>query len=435
MTKKRRRWHRIAIPFIILILLNIAVFVPHWLAEPDSSDAHYLSPTVAGETSAQKLAETLQGKGITVRRETKTSDALTAFWSMGGKATLFVPAPEHVNPTYLWMLRQSPAGSRIVMVEPGDAELAQAVPRAAAAQRRWATAVTSAGPECKLTTAKRAAVTRTRYTEWLSPEDELIGKYCFEQGLVSLSFNGIEFVLAGSDDPFRGDRLSENDNAQLATDLLSARPTLIWLDLHAAEPNPLTYSEQSPPPNGKPIPSLAPGREVERPDASPRPKQSTTYSPRPRQTADGTATMEAPSPFPNWLVPLFVMLALAALALAIARGRRLGAPLTEPLPIEVKGAETAIGRSRLYRRAKARGAALDTLRLEARRRIGQTLGLPPQPDREVLLDALAARLGRPREQLADILFGPSPENDAELESRTIELLQLVEHVTRNGREK
>jgi hypothetical protein len=142
-----------------------------------------------------------------------------------------------------------------------------------------------------------------------------------------------------------------------------------------------------------------------------------------------------PSPFPDWLLPLFLILILAAFAVVMARGRRLGAPLAEPLPVEVRGAETAIGRSRLYKRAHARGPALDTLRLEARRRLALALGLPAQAPPDRLLDALADRLGQPREKLADVLFGPSPQDDDELETRTTELLLLVEQVTRHGKEK
>ena len=115
--------------------------------------------------------------------------------------------------------------------------------------------------------------------------------------------------------------------------------------------------------------------------------------------------------------------------LVLARGRRLGAPVTEPLPIEVPGAETALGRARLYRKAKARGAALETLRFEARRRLSVALGLSPNPSRDVLLDALAQRTGIDRNHFDTVLFGPEPEDDDELELRTRELLSLVEHLT------
>jgi hypothetical protein len=205
---------------------------------------------------------------------------------------------------------------------------------------------------------------------------------------------------------------------------LSTKPTVVWLDLHAAEPKPKTFSEDIG--VGQPVPSLQPGTERERPDASPRPTPSL-----PEEFDDGGIGFsgeEQDSPFPDWLLPLVVMLLVAFIGLAFARGRRLGAPVTEPLPIDVRGAETAIGRAKLYRRAKARGAALETLRQEARRRLAAAL--KTSIDREPLLDALAARTDHPRQWLESVLFGPEPESDSELETRTTELLRLVQQMTR-----
>jgi hypothetical protein len=266
-------------------------------------------------------------------------------------------------------------------------------------------------------------VVRTQYGA--TTQAETTPKICYDNGLVAIDYQSVEFVLAGSADPFRADRLGENDNAALAVDLLSTKPTLVWLDLHAAEPKPRTYSEENPG-AGQPIPSLQPGNERPRPDASPRPTPSLSH-----KDGQGVALPsgdEPESPFPDWLLPLAVMLLVAFVALAFARGRRLGAPVAEPLPIDVRGAETAIGRAKLYRRAKARGAALETLRLEARRRLAEAL--KASSDRESLLDALATRTGHPRDWLEAVLFGPAPEDDSALETRTTELLRLVQQVTR-----
>jgi hypothetical protein len=434
--RKPRRWHRLVIPFAVVLTLIGGTIAIRVLSEPDYGDPHYLSPSTAGDTSSVRLAELLRGKGITIQRETNSPAALTSAWSKGGQVTLFVPAPEFMHPDYRWMLRQSPAGTRVVLVEPDGAALDDAVPKAAVADRRWATRSAAPGPDCPLTTAGQASVTRTRYAEWLAPKEEPIGTYCYDHGLMSIEFGEVEFVLAGSPEPFRGDRMNEYDNEKLAVDLLSTKPTLIWLDLHAGEPGPKTYSEQKPPANATPIPSFAPGDERHRPDASPTPRES--ISPRPQSTRSAPVpqpiAQDSEDPFPPWRWPLILLLLLAVLAIAMARGRRLGPPVTEPLPVEVRGAETAIGRARLYRRAKARGPALETLRIEARRRIGNTLRLGVNVPREQLLDVLAARLGQRRELFEDILFGPEPESDAELETRTTELLLLVEQVTRNGKE-
>jgi hypothetical protein len=422
----KRRWYKLWLPFAVVIVIIASVITAHQLIEPDQSDGQYLSPIASGPTSAVRLAELVRAKGITIDTQLRSSDALTAAWKHNGKATLFVPAPKYMHPDYLWMLRNSPPGTRIVLVEPDDSELADALPPLALADKRWATAVTEPGPNCPLTTAGPAGVTRSRYTGWSRQRDE--ATYCYQHGLAQLTHGGVEFVVIGSGDPFRDDRLSENDNARLAVDLLVARPTLVWLDLHHQEPKPKSYSEEEPGP-GAPIPSFAPGNERPR-NGSPRPRPSVSRSALPAAPVEAAA--EPPSPFPPWVPPAFVLLALIGLVMVIARGRRLGAPVTEPLPIEVRGAETALGRSRLYRKAKARGAALETLRFEARRRLGVALGLPANAARGALLEALAARTGADPEHLADVLFGPEPDDDDELHQRTTELLLLVERVTRGS---
>jgi len=420
----KRRWLRILLPLgIVLALIGVTITL-HELAEPDTSEAHYLSPQQSGRlpTSGEQLADLLRAKGVTIKRETRTSDALMATWALKGRATLFIPTPEFVHPDYLWMLRHSPNSTRVVLVEPNARQVHEAVPVLGVGNTRWATRVASPG-DCPLTTAGPAGVVRTQYGALKDVEEK--PRICYDNGLVSVSFRSVEFVLAGSADPFRTDRLSEHDNATLAVDLLSARPNLIWLDLHAMDPKPKTYSEEYPG-AGPPLPSLQPGNERDRPDASPRPRSS--FSQPPGREISAPDEGERPNPFPEWLLPLFLMLLLAAIALAFARGRRLGAPVTEPLPIDVRGAETALGRSKLYRRARARGAALETLRVDARQRLAAAL--KTGTGREQLLDALAARTGHPRDWLETVLFGPEPEDDSELQTRTTELLRLVQQVTR-----
>ncbi len=400
----KRRWHRFAIPFALVFAVIAGTMIVHAVLEPDRSEAAFLAPDKAEPVSGGSLADLLRAKGIAVLRETRSSDALMATWKLKGNATLFIPAPEFVHPDYLWLLRQSPATTRVVLVEPGVRQLIDAVPTIGAGPTRWATAVTSPGEDCTLTGAGPAAVTRTRY-------GGVDARVCYDNGLVAKDFNGVEFVVAGSADPFRADRLSEHDNKTLAVDLLSAKKTVVWLDLHAMEPKPKTYSEEAG--SGQVLPSLGPGRERTRPDASPGPPPSEAAELGFGQS-DGPSP---PSPWPAWLIPLAVMLLIIGITIALARGRRLGVPVPEPLPIDVPGAETAIGRSRLYRKARARGAAVETLRIEARRRLAAALKIPN--DRESLLSA--------RPELEELLFGPSPEDD-ETMVRAIE--QLLREMSR-----
>lgn len=308
--------------------------------------------------------------------------------------TLFVPAPRFLHRARLAALTDLPEGTRVVLVEPDGAEVGAALDSVGVVRRRWAAAVRPRGAGCALTTADRAAALRNVYAQVYGAPAAV--QLCFDGGVARVrESGGPEFVLVGSADPFRAARIDEHGNAQLAVDLLSTHRTLIWLDLHQSEPPP------------------------------PRPRVPTGERPRPQQAEPDAG----PSPYPDWLFWVVLTLLAATLTVALARGRRLGPPATEPLPVEVPGAETALGRGRLYRRAKARGPALETLRADARRRVAAAVGLPPATGPEELLPALAARTGLDPALTGGLLFGPEPQTDEELHQWAGQLRLLVERVT------
>ena len=70
--------------------------------------------------------------------------------------------------------------------------------------------------------------------------------------------------------------------------------------------------------------------------------------------------------------------------------------MTEPLPVVVRAAETVEGRGRLYRRGRARDTAAESLRAVRRSgRLGRCSACRPAPRRGTVVDAVAARAGRP----------------------------------------
>ncbi|MCW6006988.1 hypothetical protein K1W54_20740 [Micromonospora sp. CPCC 205371] len=87
-----------------------------------------------------------------------------------------------------------------------------------------------------------------------------------------------------------------------------------------------------------------------------------------------------------------------------------------------------LGRGRLYRRAKARGPTADILREAARQRTAALLRLEPDDDGEALASAIAAHTGRPRDDVDDLLYGPSPETDEELVALAADLDALAHEV-------
>ncbi|NUT38163.1 MAG: hypothetical protein HOV79_34370 [Hamadaea sp.] len=119
---------------------------------------------------------------------------------------------------------------------------------------------------------------------------------------------------------------------------------------------------------------------------------------------------------------------LLALLLALWRARRLGPPVTEPLPFTVKGAETVLGRARLYQRAGAMLSGAQTLRRAAGPQIAEALGLPPTAPAETIAAAVAARHGGDPADYLDLLADDLPQKDADLvalAARLDALLALV----------
>ncbi|WP_221655742.1 DUF4350 domain-containing protein, partial [Actinotalea ferrariae] len=76
----------------------------------------------------------------------------------------------------------------------------------------------------------------------------------------------------------------------------------------------------------------------------------------------GEADAPTGSLLPGWTGPLALLGGILVVVLALWRGRRLGAVVTEPLPVTVRAAETTLGRGRLYRRGRSRGHAAAALR-------------------------------------------------------------------------
>lgn len=399
-TQRRRRW-RLVLPILPVLALITYSVTAHMIEEPSPSEPAYLAPAGDGPDGAAGLAEQLRARGVTIRTFTDSDDAFQALGPTRGDATLFVPSPGFLYSGQLNWLRWLPNRVRVVLVEPDAAQVAAAVESVGASGRRWATGVAVRGADCVLTDAGPAAVVRTRYGRL---EDSTAAvESCYDGGLVRVFEHGKEFVLVGSADPFRAERAGEHDNARLALDLLSAKSTLIWLDLHEREPVP-------------PQPSKPPVVEDDQGDYDP-------------PSGNGARPPKGPSPFPDWLFWVVLTLLAATLTVMLARGRRLGPPVPEALPVEVPGAETAAGRGRLYRRVRARGPALETLRAAARRRLAVALNLPAAAGPETLLPVLQARTGDDPGRLGEILYGPPPRDDDELHDRAVQLRRLVEQVT------
>ncbi len=126
---------------------------------------------------------------------------------------------------------------------------------------------------------------------------------------------------------------------------------------------------------------------------------------------------------PDWVTPAIVLLAGAAAAAAVWRGRRFGPLVAERLPVVVPAAETTVGRGRLYARSRDAAHAARLLQDGTRRRLGVRLGLGPDASPDAVADAAAAAsagaAGRIREMLETV-----PADDRALAELAASLMRL-----------
>jgi len=420
-TRPRRRWHRAAIPFGLLVVFWTWTLVAHQQQEPNLRDPGTMSPTGTGPDGSSVLAERLRAKDVNIQRVTSTAQAVSA--AATGSATVVVPAPDFLDGTLMTKL-SGLTNLRVVMVRPGIIAQASSSSPFAGLFSRWASKAFDPGCSAPVAVAAGRA---TAYQSTYNRVDELsafatVTMDCYQGGLVAARVRGIEIVYVGASDPFRNSRIGEQGNAALATGLLSAGNRLIWLDLHAKETTPVNVDITLP-----------------------------RY-----HRDDGNRGGGRDSPFavlPPMLWAWLSLLAAGAVLIAFVRGRRLGPPVAEPLPVVVPAAEAVTGRGRLYRRVRARQPTLNALRAAAIARLARVVypfdEAPPErdllpqgdgrsassraegPAAEALVARIAARTSDP-DTIRAVLYGDTVDGDDELEAAVARLDALVAAVVRHN---
>lgn len=117
---------------------------------------------------------------------------------------------------------------------------------------------------------------------------------------------------------------------------------------------------------------------------------------------------------PLALLPFNVKLALVQLGFAFVlyawwRGRRLGRPVSEALPVEVAGSELVEAVGGLLRRHGSTSRAANVLRERECRELASRLGVPREAGPDALVDAVASRCARTHADVHDVLFGAPPD--------------------------
>jgi hypothetical protein len=366
------RLRRLGFPIAVGVVVVVAAGLAALVATGGSGD---LDPDSAARSGSRAVARILDREGVTV---TRTSDPARAGQARG---TLVVVHPGLLAPPTL--ADATGAATRVVLVEPGQAELdalagdvrTAGTGEARTLPPRCAAADAQAGPARaggQLYQARRGV----RADVCFRDADDVAGS------LVQLDDAGnggnATVVVLGQADVLRNAYLADDANAALALRVLGHDPDLVWL------------------------------------------------VPDPARTADA-GPQSLTDLLPPWFDWVVVDLVVAAVLAVVWRGRRLGPVVREPLPVVVRAGETLHGRARLYRRARATDRAAATLRTAVLRRLARRLAVPPDAAPDAVAVRVAETTGRDVDDVRRILLGGAPGDEREL----VRLAQELDGVERD----
>jgi hypothetical protein len=370
----RRRWRWVAAGVVLALLVALAAALP----EPPRSTVP-LAPDNPDDAGARALAMILERQGVEIEYVRRTSAAV-AQARRGGTllvtgSTLLLPEQEDALAATEYDL---------VLLDPGSGLLGAVTDAAEPASS--AGPVTDRVPACDDPDAVAAGSLRTGAAGYLALSDE--ATVCFpgdEPGTGALLVVDGERRVTALAEPsvLTNARLAEDGNAALALRLLGRQDRLVWY-----------------------VPSF-----------------------------DDIGSVEASGPglgdlLPPWTGPVAMQALVVALLAALWRGRRLGRLVAEPLPVTVQAAEATRGRGRLYRRSPAYGHAAASLRAGTASRAAARLGLPRSAGAVAVIEALAHATGRTTDDVAALLYGPPPTDDAGLTELARRLDDLESEVHR-----
>jgi len=374
-SRARRRWRSARWPLLVVVAL-LALAGLSAIARPTTS-ATPLAPDNPGPAGARAVAEVLGDRGVEVTYVRTVADAVAAAADGG---TLLVAEGDFLLDEQVDAIVRTRAD--LVLVAPPDHLLDAATGGSAGLAYEWGSGGAARSARCDDPAAQAAGSVRsdgvglvdldgTNVLCFPSPDDPGVGAYLVHEA------EGRTVRVVDTSSVLRNDAVAEDGAAALALWTLGAHDRLVWL-----VPDPFDTSFEG-------------GEDEQAPALS----------------------------LPPWFGVVALQALVVVLAVMLWRGRRLGPLVTEDLPVVVRAAETTRGRGRLYRRAGARGHAAAGLRASAADRLANRLGLPRSADAPALVDAVARATGRPGEQVAQLLYGPPPADDAAL-------LELARHLDR-----
>jgi len=369
----RQRWRRAR----VLVGAAVVVVVGATLVALGSGrSGAALDPRSYTSSGTHALSVLLEQRGVHVVAET---DAPTAEQLAVKGTTLVVVSPELLSTDELTAIASSRAdlvvvGARLDVIQGLGLPLAPETDDGSTVRL----------PSCSLQAATVAGSAQLTGPGYTVPSG---GTGCYPDGggfaLVTFETSGHRVTVLADGTPLMNSSLAKDGNAALALGLLDTHPIVVWLV----------------------PPEIAPA-----------------------STSGGNASVQ--SLLPSRLKSAFLQLVIAVVIVAIWRGRRLGRLVPEDLPVVVRQSETVRGRSRLYRRSRSLDTAAHALREGTRDRLGHRLGLGPRPQPAALVQAIAARAGRPGAQVEALLYGSTPVDDLTLVTLAHALTALEQEVLR-----
>lgn len=353
------RWRRWRWPLALGVGILVAAAVG--LVVRPSTSTEPFAPDNPGGTGARALAQVLTAQGVDVTYVRTTADAVAA---AGPDTTLLVAGTWFLDDAQVERIAATRAD--LVLAEPEWSHLGTLTHDAL----RLGTSIRP-GPRdaaCDDPDARAAGQVRSQGYGLVADGPGVV--VCFPDGDAAgagsyavLQDGGRRVVVVDDLGLLSNDRLDQDGTAALMLRALGKHPTLVWY-----LPSPTVAADL--PGSGLPLPP-------------------------------GTGLVAA-------------HLVLVLIALAVWRGRALGRVVVEPLPVTVRAAETTVGRGRLYRRSRSRGHAAAALRAGTAARTAQRVGLPGSAGATEVVEALSRATGRDPHQVAHLLYGPPPTDDAGL---------------------
>ncbi len=395
LSRPRARARRAA-AYLGVVLLGVLLLV--LLALSAARPTAPLDPEGAGPEGARALAEVLRDQGVRVEA-VRSIGALEAA-APGRSTTVLVGDPTYLGPGATRRLAVASEGAaRLVLVGLGADQLrllglpVQSFPggdedlvaRCSSDVARDADVVSLLDRRYLLSEGTGASAATRCFgvpdPDSASGEPAPDGEY--GSGLVELPATPErrETLVVGFGPSWANDLVVQDSNAGVALRALGATPRLLWY----------------------------------------QPGQGDLTAPGPGAGAGASQPL-----WPRWTTPAVTLVGVAVVLLALARGRRLGRLVREPLPVVVRAAETAESRGRLYRRAGDRGRAAHILREGTCSRLARRLAVVPGAAPGILVHAVSTAAGREPAEVAAILFGPAPPDDSSLIHLAQQLTDLEE---------